>query len=782
MKLFVDGSTSTTPGPFPILEYDLVTVAGQVNTVNRPIFLVALKTSNQLCVTDTTGGGTLTIPDAPGFSLTFGPGQVTFPGGSKTGCVSVTQVHPDKVPMEPAFGQQPRFIVTIQPAGAVFNPPAPITIPNVDGLKPREVTEMYSYDHDISSFVAIGTGTVSDDGQVIRSSPGVGVLKAGWHCGGNPSAIGTAADCPPCEYCVGVVPANSPPGTIPGTCVGDPKQAGKACSSPFNNCYSGGTCSGLNGTQPGFCQAGTPLTGPGLCNSGGSQPADCDNGVCKGRSNQCSASANCPTTSNPCIDDCANGACRFTSNGLCQAPCNGLSPGHSCSVGGLNGTCDALGNCNLCGQLGQGAQCTCAGNSLGTCSSSGQCSGCPNAFVSVISQPNHAIANTGTFQIVVQGGPAPGSFTQVSWNTSVLSLVQSSPIPNNFGIMLTLTFQAIAPGTGSIHFEYTDSNNDTATLDLNPTVVTPIISIADSSGNQLSGTQTVIVGQRIDLSSQILPAGLNVTAVSWNVDGSTVKAYAQTLNSGSFATLQPTDLTAPSISYYWIAGGTGLNVGLTVVIDGATFSPQAPTSQVPFDVERPSGGITLGDAEPVSVGSTLLFNRDEVLYRHINWQAQVAAPPNGGGDIAFVQRISTNISKTDSTGATSVVSSGGLFILDDTSNLPNQTNGINLGGLYPIGSSASATASFDDWPASDLSACGCVSITRRDDYQLYLVYKPTGANSIWVTLQIAKSGWSGTAVFASGEWKKGPSTYYNDQSGTDSTILPIWNGYFTGLP
>jgi hypothetical protein len=29
---------------------------------------------------------------------------------------------------------------------------------------------MYSFDHDIGSFVAIGTGTVSDDGQVINST------------------------------------------------------------------------------------------------------------------------------------------------------------------------------------------------------------------------------------------------------------------------------------------------------------------------------------------------------------------------------------------------------------------------------------------------------------------------------------------------------------------------------------------------------------------------------------------------------------------------------------
>jgi hypothetical protein len=172
-------------------------------------------------VTPTEGGGTLVIPEAPGFSLTFGPGQVTFPGGSKTGCVSVTVVHGDKVPMVPGFGQQPRFIVTIQPAGAHFNPPAAITLPNVDGLQPRAVTEMYSFDHDIGSFVAIGTGVVSADGQVIRSSPGVGVLKAGWHCGGDPNANGTVADCPACKLCLNNN-CNNP----------DPAQDNKKCTTP----------------------------------------------------------------------------------------------------------------------------------------------------------------------------------------------------------------------------------------------------------------------------------------------------------------------------------------------------------------------------------------------------------------------------------------------------------------------------------------------------------------------------------------------------------------------
>lgn len=201
-KLMADGGTATRSGVWPTLEYDIVTTPGQNNTVGSPIYLPQLNPENKLCVTPSTGG-TLTVAEVPGFSLTIAPGSATFPGGSHTGCVSVTPVNMDKVPMVPGFGQQPRFVVTIQPVGTSFNPPAAMTIPNVDGLKPRAVTEMYSYDHDLAAFVAIGTATVSDDGSVIKSDPGVGVLKAGWHCGGDPNTTGSAGTCPTCRKCSG---------------------------------------------------------------------------------------------------------------------------------------------------------------------------------------------------------------------------------------------------------------------------------------------------------------------------------------------------------------------------------------------------------------------------------------------------------------------------------------------------------------------------------------------------------------------------------------------------
>ena len=73
-----DGATAARPGPWPTLEYDLVTVVGLNNNVGMPIFLPKLDAVNRLCVSETTGG-TLTLPDVPGFSLTVKPGSATFP-------------------------------------------------------------------------------------------------------------------------------------------------------------------------------------------------------------------------------------------------------------------------------------------------------------------------------------------------------------------------------------------------------------------------------------------------------------------------------------------------------------------------------------------------------------------------------------------------------------------------------------------------------------------------------------------------------------------------------
>lgn len=252
--LRVDGSSANRPGPWPTLEFELTTIAGVENSLGRPIYLVPLDTAGGVFVSETEGG-VVTLEDVPGFALTIAPGSATFPDGSREGTVSVTPVHYDKVPMAPNFGQQPRLVVTIQPSDTVFDPPARLTLPNLEGLAPGRVTEMYSFDHDLMRFVSIGPGTVTEDGSSIVSNVGAGVVKAGWHCGGDPAGSGTTHDCGFCRECIENSCENASEPVPPDN---DPQ-----------NCRTNA------------CILGTPISVPAPFETPMQRPGNCQREICK---------------------------------------------------------------------------------------------------------------------------------------------------------------------------------------------------------------------------------------------------------------------------------------------------------------------------------------------------------------------------------------------------------------------------------------------------------------------------------------------------------------------
>ena len=190
----IDGKTAVPEGvewTYPTMHFEMHTIPGITNHLDRPAYLLQLQGGVWV---DGLTTQTVTTDLLPDFEMTVPAGTlVTFPDGANAGIVSIVQVHFDQAPMAPMNGLSSRALVTIQPPGVTFDPPAPLQIPNVDGYLPTEKVEMFSYDHDLEAFVAIGTGTVSDDGTVIQSDPGVGVVKGGWHCGSNPQGSGASA-------------------------------------------------------------------------------------------------------------------------------------------------------------------------------------------------------------------------------------------------------------------------------------------------------------------------------------------------------------------------------------------------------------------------------------------------------------------------------------------------------------------------------------------------------------------------------------------------------------
>ena len=188
--LVADGSTVNTAF-YPKLKFEIDIIPGVRNTLSSPIYLLPLDIANAKMA----GGSsdvTFGLAGMPGFSFVVLAGSATFGNGTTQGLVSVTQVHSDKVPMVPPDGMQWPLVVTIQPPDVHFDPPAPFTLPNIEGLAPGSKAELFSFDHDLGDFVSVGWGTVSENGSVIKSDPGFGIVKGGWHGGGGPSGGGGA--------------------------------------------------------------------------------------------------------------------------------------------------------------------------------------------------------------------------------------------------------------------------------------------------------------------------------------------------------------------------------------------------------------------------------------------------------------------------------------------------------------------------------------------------------------------------------------------------------------
>lgn len=108
---------------------------------------------------------------------------------------AIVPVNPDRLPGPLPPGLDPQLVISIQAGiestgdtnfnaagGATnFDIPAPVQFPNLEGLPPGTKTAIWSFDHDAGRWRDVGSATVSDDGQVVTSDPGVGILAPGWH-------------------------------------------------------------------------------------------------------------------------------------------------------------------------------------------------------------------------------------------------------------------------------------------------------------------------------------------------------------------------------------------------------------------------------------------------------------------------------------------------------------------------------------------------------------------------------------------------------------------------
>lgn len=128
-------------------------------------------------------------PDLAGVSLTIPANSLYSNNGNRGGRVGIAPVPPDRMPGPTPQGLEFPIVITVQTDGAEnFSSPVPVCFPNLTNtitgeppLPPGAKSALWSFNHDTGQFEMVGPMTVSADGRLICSDPGVGIRAPGWH-------------------------------------------------------------------------------------------------------------------------------------------------------------------------------------------------------------------------------------------------------------------------------------------------------------------------------------------------------------------------------------------------------------------------------------------------------------------------------------------------------------------------------------------------------------------------------------------------------------------------
>ncbi len=208
----VDGSTATNRLPgfyYPNVGKAWETVAGQrvnAGTVHLPAVAestlqpVAQDRAVEIRMVDEQLARVLD-PDLrarlANVALTVPADSLFADDGRRGGRVGIAPVAPDRLPGTLPPGLDLPLVITVQTDGASnFDLPAPICLPNLPDprtglrLPAGAKSALWSFNHDTGRFEVVGPMTVTADGSMVCTDPGVGIRAPGWHG----SAPGSGAD------------------------------------------------------------------------------------------------------------------------------------------------------------------------------------------------------------------------------------------------------------------------------------------------------------------------------------------------------------------------------------------------------------------------------------------------------------------------------------------------------------------------------------------------------------------------------------------------------------
>jgi hypothetical protein len=357
--------------------------------------------------------------------------------------------------------------------------------------------------------------------------------------------------------------------------------------------------------------------------------------------------------------------------------------------------------------------------------------------------------------------PSIATISQTSWNAGVPNRITLTG--TNFGTLPTLNIDDSA----RISFSYISRATTQIVADANVAAVTPAesanlsvvshgwdgngfqstggnpagspsraISISPVpaptpqivfQGNNVAGAgaQSVVVGQQIALNRSVtIPPGLAISVESWTVDGTPIAGYTADANSDSVTQL--TSFVGSSMTFYWIAAASSLNVTYSYCM----VNNQCNEATATFNVDAPHPiVVSTNTGQWQILGSKLSYGDKTVGATH--GILFTLTPPLGySGSYQWVQVI-----KNDTVYLTV---NGTNFTCGPDSGLDN---------TYPY----STTNPVGDSPESNLVSSASYQ-QHYFDATMYLMWSPGLPSSIFVPLGHLEWITTGTAVNTSNVW------------------------------
>lgn len=165
--------------PYAGFREALQLIPNVTNVVDRPFFLPRVETASLTTVDPAVT--TVVENTRLGIRLEIPPASAKNADGTDfTGQISISEVPLALAPAALPEELEPGLLITIQPVGVVFDPPAPITFPNIDQGSPGELFNVWSLDPEIGEFVIVGVSEVSGDSATLDPLAG-GIRRADWH-------------------------------------------------------------------------------------------------------------------------------------------------------------------------------------------------------------------------------------------------------------------------------------------------------------------------------------------------------------------------------------------------------------------------------------------------------------------------------------------------------------------------------------------------------------------------------------------------------------------------